>query len=115
MREIIYNNKNFLSASMICAGWDPYEGSQIYQVNSGGYFDKANLATSGSGSIFIQGFIDSNYNPHFTRAEAKEFLKSAVALAIYRDCSSGGIIRLMDITKDGCQREYVPFQDLKIQ
>jgi 20S proteasome subunit beta 1 len=26
MREIIYNNKNSLSASMICSGWDPYKG-----------------------------------------------------------------------------------------
>ena len=26
MREIIYTNKNALSASMICSGWDPYKG-----------------------------------------------------------------------------------------
>ncbi len=26
MREIIFNNRNYLSASMICSGWDPYEG-----------------------------------------------------------------------------------------
>ena len=26
MREIIYSNKNALSASMICSGWDPYKG-----------------------------------------------------------------------------------------
>ena len=30
MREIIYSNKNALSASMICSGWDPYKGFQIY-------------------------------------------------------------------------------------
>jgi 20S proteasome subunit beta 1 len=26
MREVIYGNKGGLSASMICAGWDPYFG-----------------------------------------------------------------------------------------
>mgnify|MGYP000729914726 CR=1 FL=1 len=26
MREIIYNNKGSLEASMICGGWDPYFG-----------------------------------------------------------------------------------------
>ena len=26
MREIIFGNRNSLSASMICSGWDPYEG-----------------------------------------------------------------------------------------
>lgn len=33
MREIIYNNAGKLSASMICSGWDPYKGYQIYSVN----------------------------------------------------------------------------------
>ena len=33
MREIIFSNRNYLSASMICSGWDPYEGYQIYSVN----------------------------------------------------------------------------------
>merc|ERR1719458_2123347 len=33
MREIIYSNAGRLSASMICSGWDPYKGYQIYSVN----------------------------------------------------------------------------------
>ena len=33
MREIIYNNAQYLSASMICSGWDPYKGFQIFSVN----------------------------------------------------------------------------------
>ena len=33
MREIIFSNRNYLSAIMICSGWDPYEGYQIYSVN----------------------------------------------------------------------------------
>ena len=37
MREIIYNNAGRLSASMICSGWDPYKGYQIYSVNQTGF------------------------------------------------------------------------------
>jgi 20S proteasome subunit beta 1 len=98
MREIIYNNKNHLSASMICSGWDPYKGFQIYTVNSSGYFEEGDWAMSGSGSTFVWGFVDANYKPNMTKNDCKEFIKSAIALAIYRDSSSGGIIRLLDIT-----------------
>ena len=48
-----------------------------------------------------------------TKDEAKEFLKNAVTLAMFRDYHSGGIIRIMDITKDGFTREYIPNQNIK--
>ena len=61
MREIIFSNRRYLSASMICSGWDPYEGYQIYKVNQTGFKSEDNYAVSGSGSVFIKGFIDANY------------------------------------------------------
>ena len=100
---------------MICSGWDPYLGAQIYKVNSSGFIESCDIAMSGSGSIFIQSYADTNYKPGFTKAEAERFLLAAVSLAIYRDSSSGGCIRLMDITKDGTQRKYIPNGDLVIR
>jgi len=50
-----------------------------------------------------------------SKHEIKEFIKSAIALAIYRDSSSGGIIRLLDITEEKIEREYVPYDDFKIK
>lgn len=41
-----------------------------------------------------------------TRQEAKELLKNAITLAMFRDGNSGGIIRMVDIRKDGVTREY---------
>lgn len=38
MRSIIYANAGSLSASMICSGWDPYKGYQIYSVNQTGFY-----------------------------------------------------------------------------
>lgn len=113
MREIIYTNKNSLSAAMICSGWDPYKGYQIYQVNSSGFFEEGNWALGGSGGTFVWGFVDSNYREGMSRHEAKEFVKKAIALACFRDTSSGGVIRLVDITKDSVDRDYVPYDDFQ--
>merc|ERR1719263_151957 len=44
-----------------------------------------------------------------SKAEVKDFLKSCISLACYRDGSSGGCCRLLDITKDGIQREFHPY------
>ena len=67
MREIIFANRQHLSASMICSGWDPYEGFQIYKVNQTGFKSEGNFAVSGSGSGYIMGFIDANYKPDMSK------------------------------------------------
>lgn len=37
--------------------------------------------------------------------ESQEFVKNAVSLAMWRDGSSGGVIRTVTISKDGVERE----------
>ena len=64
---------------------------------------------SGSGSTFLVSYVDSNYRPNMSKAEITEFLKSCISLACYRDGSSGGCCRLLDLTKDGCQKEFVNY------
>lgn len=115
MREIIFSNRGSLSASMICSGWDPYEGYQIYSVNQTGFKKTGDYAVSGSGSVFIMGFLDANYKPTMSKAEVKEFLKSCISLACYRDGSSGGCIRLLDITEDKVEREFHPYSSFLIK
>ena len=115
MREIIYNNKQRLSASMICAGWDPYFGSQIYQVNPEGFFNVCDHVIAGSGGSFIRGLMEAEYRKDFTAAEAKQFLLKLISYAIYRDASSGGGCRTMNITKDGCERDFTPYDELPRQ
>jgi 20S proteasome alpha/beta subunit len=109
MREIIFGNRNQLSASMICSGWDPYEGYQIYAVNQTGFKRQGDYAVSGSGSVFITGFMDANYKNDMSQAEVKEFLKSCISLACYRDSSSGGCIRLLNIQESGVEREFFSY------
>ena len=70
---------------------------------------------SGSGSVFVAGFMDANYKPDMPKAAAKEFLKSCISLACYRDGSSGGCIRLVDITKDKVEREFHPYSAFPVK
>ena len=115
MREIIYSNAGRLSASMICSGWDPYKGYQIYSVNQTGFKREEEIAMSGSGSTFIMGYKDANFRPDMTLDDAKAFIKSAISLACYRDGSSGGIIRMISITEAKTERFLIPYNDFDIK
>lgn len=66
----------------------------------------------GSGSGFIYGYCDAHYKPNMTYEEAKSFCISAVSLAMKRDGSSGGIIRLANITEKGIEKEYHTYESL---
>ena len=111
LQRIIYNSN--LSAHMFCSGWDPYEGYQIYDVNSTGFMNAMDCAIGGSGGTYIKGYADENYRPDMTRDEAREFIQNSIALACYNDTSSGGCIRMITITKEAIQREFIPYTDFK--
>lgn len=115
MRQIIYNNQGRLSASMICSGWDPYKGYQIYSVNQTGFFEQKDWALSGSGSTFIWGMFDQQYRNDFTFEEAKDFILNCISHACYRDGSSGGVIRMVCINEDKVERLFFPYQDFRIK
>ena len=104
---ICYGNKNFLEAAVICAGWDEVNGAQVFEIPLGGSLVKQPFAIGGSGSGYIYGFCDSNWKSNMSQQEAKEFVVKALSLAINRDGSSGGVIRLTTVTKDEVQREWV--------
>ena len=113
LQQYQYEYKDYLSANIILCGVDNLEGPCIYSVGLGGTTLKQNIGMSGSGSTYVFGYIDNNYKPNMTKQEAKDFLRNAVALAMYRDNYSGGTIRMLDITKDGVTRDYIPFDQIK--
>jgi len=94
------------------AGWDPYDGPQVYSVNLGGATLLRNFTMGGSGSGFIYGYCDANYRENMSFEEAKAFVITAVSLAMKRDGSSGGIIRLANITERGIEKEYHTYDSL---
>uniref|UniRef100_A0A914UZA1 Proteasome subunit beta n=1 Tax=Plectus sambesii TaxID=2011161 RepID=A0A914UZA1_9BILA len=104
-RQFCYEYRDDMSASVIVAGYDEVEGAQLYAIPIGGFVVRQRCAASGSGSTFVNGFLDSQWKPGMSIAEAEEFVINAVALATMRDGSSGGVIRIGTLTKDGMQRK----------
>uniref|UniRef100_A0A915PKP8 proteasome endopeptidase complex n=1 Tax=Setaria digitata TaxID=48799 RepID=A0A915PKP8_9BILA len=103
-RNFLYKYRDSLSASVLVAGYDDGEGGQLYAIPLGGYVTRQRCAASGSGSTFVQGFLDSQWKPGMNVEKCKEIVLNAVALATIRDGSSGGVIRLAVIDKTGTHR-----------
>ena len=114
LQQYQYQYKDYLSCAVIVCGVDNLEGPCIYEVGSGGTMTKRIIAMNGSGSHYINGYVDKHFKENMTKEEAKEFLKTAVTLALFRDNHSGGIVRILDITKDGVTREYHPYNKLNL-
>lgn len=112
LQQFQYEYKDNLSAALIVCGVDNVDGPQIYSVGIGGTVTRQQVVLSGSGSAFIYGYVDTNFKPGMSKQDAKQFLKNAVTLAMYRDNSSGGIIRIMDITDSGYTRDIIKFDEL---
>lgn len=50
-----------------------------------------------------------------SKSEVKDFILEAISLATYRDGSSGGVIRMVDITEEGNERHYFTHQEKTIR
>lgn len=81
MRKICYNNKDRMMAGMICGGWDPYEGGQVYEIPLGGTMMPQKFALGGSGSSYIYGLVDSTYREGMSKEECKTFVKTGTVCA----------------------------------
>ncbi|OMJ23513.1 Proteasome subunit beta type-6 [Smittium culicis] len=111
-QELCYQNKDALMAGIIVAGCDKVNGPSVYNIPLGGSLHKEEFAIGGSGSAYIYGFCDDYFKPNMTRDECVEFVKKAVSLAMLRDGSSGGVVRLAVITPDSVERIFVPGNEL---
>jgi len=103
-REMCYQYRDQLMAGILCAGYDSRLGGQIYSIPIGGMMVRQKVASGGSGSTYIYGYLDSNYKADFAQEECVEFIRKAVSLAIHRDGSSGGVCRVAIITAGGVER-----------
>jgi 20S proteasome subunit beta 1 len=106
-RHICYQNKASLMAGIIVGGYDARNGGQVYTIPLGGSLVRQPFAIGGSGSSYIYGFCDSNFKESMTRTECTEFVTQALSLAMARDGSSGGVIRLAIVDKQGVTREVI--------
>merc|ERR1712178_248215 len=86
-KQYCYGYRDQLMAGIIVAGYDEIIG--------------------GSGSTWIYGHVDNTYKPGMTKEECLQFVKTCITLAIGRDSSSGGCIRLAVIDKSGVERHVI--------
>ena len=109
LKNYLYNNE--LQASLICAGYDHVrDEGVIYNIDVGGtMMEQDDFACNGSGSGYILGHIDKFIKARngdfscstMSEEEAIEFVGSSIELAMDRDGSSGGVVRLFVINRNG--------------
>ncbi|KAK6455855.1 nucleophile aminohydrolase [Scheffersomyces xylosifermentans] len=104
-QEICYNNKDNLSAGIICAGYDSKNKGSVYSIPIGGSIHKQDYAIAGSGSTFIYGWCNENFKQEMEQDECVAFIKTALSEAIKWDGSSGGLIRMVILTEKGVERK----------
>ncbi|MCL4117502.1 UNVERIFIED_CONTAM: hypothetical protein GTU68_010878 [Idotea baltica] len=112
-KEICYNYRDQLMAGIIVAGWDKSKQGQVYIIPLGGMILRQPVAIGGSGSTFIWGFVDANFKVGMKKDEAVDFVRRAVTLALTRDNSSSGVVRIGIITKDGVERKVFTHDKLE--
>jgi len=111
-QKLCYENKDALSAGIIVAGWDKEIGPSVYNIPLGGGLFRQPWAIGGSGSTYVYGYCDATYQEGWNEAETVNFVKNTLSLAMSRDGSSGGVIRMCVITEDGVERKFVPGDQL---
>ncbi|EAU84282.2 proteasome subunit beta type 6 [Coprinopsis cinerea okayama7 len=111
-QKICYDNKDALSAGIIVAGWDKEVGPSVYNIPLGGGLFRQPWAIGGSGSTYVYGYCDATYREGWGRDETVEFVKNTLALAMSRDGSSGGVIRMCVITENNVERLFIPGNEL---
>ncbi|KAG7497246.1 proteasome subunit beta type-6-like [Solea senegalensis] len=102
-----YRYREELTAGILVAGWDKRKGGQVYCVPIGGMLVRQPVSVGGSGSTYIYGFMDSNYKPGMTKDKCMELTATALSLAMERDGSSGGVVRLASISEEGVERRVI--------
>jgi len=106
-KELCYNYRDSLMAGILVAGWDKKKGGQIYSIPIGGMCVRQSVSIGGSGSSYVYGYVDANYRRGMTQEECAKFVTNTLALAMSRDGSSGGVVRLGLITGKGIERRVI--------
>ncbi|CAG5127702.1 unnamed protein product [Candidula unifasciata] len=106
-KQLCYDYRDQITAGIIVAGWDSRDGGQVYSVPISGMLQKMPFTIGGSGSTYLYGYVDANFKAGMTKEQSLQFVANSVSLAMNRDGSSGGIIRLASISKDGVERHVL--------
>ncbi|GKY95337.1 hypothetical protein MPSEU_000496600 [Mayamaea pseudoterrestris] len=110
MENLVGSSSNELGVSLLIAGYDKEScASKIYSLAaSGALLEEGTFAIAGSGSSFISGYMDTHAvggSEILDEAAAIRVCQHAMQLAMTRDASSGGFIRIFVCNDKGCRQE----------
>ncbi|QDZ18406.1 beta type subunit of proteasome [Chloropicon primus] len=111
LKQMSYSNKG-LMAAMIVAGYDKKMGGQVFGSPIGGTMVEMPWAIEGSGSTYIWSFFDDEYKEGMSREETERLVLEGIAHAMARDGSSGGLVRLVTVDKDGAKSQVFQGKDV---
>jgi proteasome beta subunit len=101
LSNILNNSKSLYSVQLIIGGMDK-GGFKIYSIDSaGGLIDEPKFVSTGSGSIFAYGVLETQYKDNMTLDDGLKVVVNSLRTAMKRDSASGGKIDAVMITKDG--------------
>ena len=86
----------------IMGGFDSKEGAGLFELSpDGSVIDVEDYYTNGSGSIFTQSILDSEFKKTMSEKEALDLLDKCFRASFKKDTASGGGYIARIITKDG--------------
>ncbi|KAH8238671.1 hypothetical protein KR038_011690 [Drosophila bunnanda] len=103
-RNYCYKNRLNTLAGIIVAGWDERCGGQVYSILLGGMMKRMPYAVAGSGAPYIKEYVRNHYKPGMNVKQCIELVKTGIEAGIRFDSSSGGVVRIGVIDKDGIKR-----------
>ncbi|KAM4020779.1 proteasome subunit beta type-8 [Anomaloglossus baeobatrachus] len=94
-----YRGTGLSVGSMIC-GWDE-KGPGLYYVDENGTRLTNDMFSTGSGSSYAYGVMDSGYRKDLSPKEAYDLGRRAISYAAHRDNYSGGVVNMYHMKEDG--------------
>ena len=109
---LCYRHRSRIMAGILVCGYDRVNGGQVYTIPLGGSLIAQDYALGGSGSSYLYAWVGEHYKKGMTKEQAVGFAHHAVAHAIARDGSSGGVVRSVVMEEAGVSYQTVPFSAL---
>lgn len=79
---------------------------ELYNIDPyGGSIKETKFSSTGSGSFFALGYLESVYNPMLSAQDAAKHVAKSLSIAMKRDAATGDSVKLIAITKKGF-KEY---------
>jgi len=100
---MVYSNiRQIGGISHFVLGGTDQSGLYIYDIFPDGSISEVDdYITSGSGSPYVYGILETEYTQNITVEQGIALAKKSIKAAMQRDCASGNGIDVLVITKDG--------------